>query len=191
VAHHAAYVDPSPDNMEDVNPDQYLNLNHTYDDAQPDDDFELNLEDMDHEMPDQTQTEHASLQCKKSLFGKCSLEDTPPDAYTQDKAAQQPPNILSPNTMLTGICAGFAETQPGPGTKKKQKHRKRGKKGANAASMSQPPPVIRVHDSVPVRDAPVLHISGRPMLPANELKGLTQELRRLHDHVLSTEHSLL
>ena len=88
--------------------------------------------------------------------------------------------------MLTGIRAGFSETQPGPGTKKKPKHRKRGKKGANAASMSQPPPVIRVNDSVPVRDAPVLHIAGRPMLPENALKGVTLELRRLHEHVLST-----
>ena len=93
--------------------------------------------------------------------------------------------------MHAGIRAAYAETQPGPVMKKK--HRKRPKKGASNAnaSRSQPPPVIRVHDSVPVRDAPVLHIAGRPMLPANALKGLTLELRRLHDHVLSMEHSLL
>src|ERR1041384_7089438 len=89
--------------------------------------------------------------------------------------------------MLTGIRADFAETQPAPGTKKRTKHRKRGKKGGNDASMSQPPPVTRVNDSLPVRDASVLHILGRPMLPANALKGLMPELRRLHDHVLSTE----
>src|SRR4051812_46710963 len=110
----------------------------------------MDLDEM-HKMPDQTQKEHASLQFKKSLFGKCSLlEDTPPDA--QDKETEQPPNILSPNTMLTGIRAGFAETQRAPRTKKKTKHRKRGKKGGNAASMSQPPPVTRVNDSLPVRD---------------------------------------
>src|SRR3954469_21481396 len=93
--------------------------------------------------------------------------------------------------MLTGIRAGFAETQPAPGTKKKMKHSKRGKKGGNAASMSQPPLVTRVNDSLPVCDAPVLHIAGRPMLPANALKGLTPEIRRLHDHVLSMELNLL
>ena len=86
--------------------------------------------------------------------------------------------------MLTGSRAGFAETQPGPGTKKKPKHRKRGKKGANAASRSQPPPVIRVHDSVPVRNAPVVHIAGRPMLPENVLKGLGFHDVRVRHHEL-------
>ena len=92
MAHHAAPVDPLTDDMEDVNPDQYFN--HSYDDAQPED-FEYNLENMDLEMPDLTQKEHATVQCKKSLFGKFSLQDTPPDACTQDKAAQHPANILS------------------------------------------------------------------------------------------------
>ena len=124
-------------------------------------------------MPDLTQKEHPTIQCKKSLFGKCSLEDTPPDAYTQDKAAQQPANILSPNTMHAGIHAAYVETQPGPVMKKK--HRKRSKKCASNAnaSRSQPPLVIWVHDSVLVRDAPVVHIASRPMLPENALKGLT------------------
>ena len=75
VANHATPMDPLDDDMQDANPDQYLNS--CYDDGQPDD-FDHNLDNM----------EHPTIQCKKSLFGKCSLEDTPPDAYTQDKAAQ-------------------------------------------------------------------------------------------------------
>jgi len=146
VADHAAPVDPLDDEMQDANPDQYFNS--CYDDGQPDD-FDHNLDNMGLEMPDLTQKEHPTIQCKKSLFGKCSVEDTPPDACTQDKAAQQPANILSPNTMHAGIRAAYAETQPGPVMKKK--HRKRSKKCASNAnaSRSQPPPVIRVHDSVP------------------------------------------
>ena len=58
VAHHAAPVDPLTDDMEDVNHDQYFN--HSYDDAQPED-FEYNLENMDLEMPDLTQKEHATV----------------------------------------------------------------------------------------------------------------------------------
>ena len=51
--------------------------------------------------------------------------------------------------------------------------------------------MTRVNDSLPVRDAPVLHIAGRQILPPKALKGLTPEIRRLHDHVLSTELNLL
>ena len=67
---------------------------------------------------------------------------------------------------------------------------RKGNKAANVASSSQPPLQTRV-DSVPMKHAPLLHVVGKPMVPADALAAITGDLRRLHDHVLSTERSLL
>ena len=37
----------------------------------------------------------------------------------------------------------------------------------------------------------MFHLTGEPMLPPKPLEALSGDLRRLHDHVLSTEKSLL
>ena len=37
----------------------------------------------------------------------------------------------------------------------------------------------------------LIHVTGEPILPPKPLEGISGDLRRLHDHVLSTEKSLL
>src|SRR4051812_26420130 len=46
-------------------------------------------------------------------------------------------------------------------------------------------------ERVPVKGAAMFHLTGKPMLPSKPLEALSGDLRRLHDHVLSTEKSLL
>lgn len=46
-------------------------------------------------------------------------------------------------------------------------------------------------ERVPVKGAAMFHLTGEPMLPPKPLEALSGDLRRLHDHVLSTEKSLL
>lgn len=47
------------------------------------------------------------------------------------------------------------------------------------------------NDRVPVKGAAMFHLTGKPMLPPKLLEALTGDLRRQHDHVLSTKKSLL
>ena len=46
-------------------------------------------------------------------------------------------------------------------------------------------------ERVPIKGAAMFHVTGEPMLPPKPLEALSGDLRRLHDHVLSTEKSLL
>ena len=73
-----------------------------------------------------------------------------------------------------------------------KKHRKRPKKGHNAAkaaSMSQPPPQPRVVDRIPIKGAVKYHIPGNPILPKAAVEAIDGDLRRLHDDVLRREKS--
>jgi hypothetical protein len=51
--------------------------------------------------------------------------------------------------------------------------------------------VNRVADSVSIRDSPLLHVVGKLMLPPDGLMAIHGDLKRLHDHVLSIEKTLL
>ena len=46
-------------------------------------------------------------------------------------------------------------------------------------------------ERVLVKGAAMFHLTGEPMLPPKPLEALSGDLRRLHDHVLSTEKILL
>ena len=46
-------------------------------------------------------------------------------------------------------------------------------------------------EEVPIKGAAMFHITSEPMLPPEPLEALSGDLRRQHDHVLSTEKSLL
>ena len=46
-------------------------------------------------------------------------------------------------------------------------------------------------ERVPVKGADMFHVMGEPMLQPKLLEALSGDLRRLHDHVLSTKKSLL
>ena len=46
-------------------------------------------------------------------------------------------------------------------------------------------------ERVPVKGAAMFHVTGEPMLSPKLQEALLGDLRRLHDHVLSTEKSLL
>ena len=46
-------------------------------------------------------------------------------------------------------------------------------------------------ERVPVKGVAMFHLTGEPMIPPKPLEALSGDLRRLHDHVLSTEKSLL
>lgn len=103
--------------------------------------------------------------------------------------------MLSPTTLGAGLREGLTDPPPPEPTKKKQRKRPAPRKGknkaANVGSSSQPPPQNRVAHSVPMKHAALLHVAGKPMVPPNALAAITGDLRRLHDHVLSTERSLL
>jgi hypothetical protein len=50
---------------------------------------------------------------------------------------------------------------------------------------------VDFEERVPVKGAAMFHVMGEPMLPQKLLEAISGDLRRLHDHVLSTEKSLL
>ena len=95
--------------------------------------------------------------------------------------------MLSPTTLGQGVMKGL-EGQP------KKKERKRPARKGSAAYKQ-----ARAHSSqtadfeerVPVKGAAIFHVTGEPMLPPKPLEAISGDLRRLHDHVLSTEISLL
>jgi hypothetical protein len=89
--------------------------------------------------------------------------------------------VLSPTTLVAGVRKGLEGSIAQPKKKQRKRHVKKG----------QPPPVTRVADTVSIRDAPLIHVAGKSMLPPDGLMAIHGDLRRLHDHVLETENSLL
>ena len=94
--------------------------------------------------------------------------------------------ILSPGTLGQGLRKGLE------GVPKKKERKRLGKIGSAACKQA------RAHSSqtvdskeVPVEGAAMFHVTGESMLPPKPLETLSGDLRRLHDHVLSTEKSLL
>ena len=74
----------------------------------------------------------------------------------------------------------------------KKKERKRsGKITASKQARAQSIQTMHFEEHVPVKGAAMFHLMGEPMLPPKPLEALTRDLRRLHDHVMSTEKSLL
>jgi hypothetical protein len=134
--------------------------------SQPYDDsgYQHANEDMD-DLPGQ---ERPSRDCKKSLFMQSS-QDTPEDAGGRTV-------VLSPTTLGQGLRKGL-EGQP-----KKKERKRTGKIGSAAYKQA------RAHSSQTVA---MFHVTGEPMLPPKPLEAIYGDLRRLHDHVLSTEKSLL
>ena len=131
-------------------------------------------------------------ECKKSLFMQSS-QDTPPDAgSTQAQLISQSRPMLSPTTLGVVLREGLTDPPAPQPTKKKQRKRpaaRKSNKAGNVGSSSQPPSTKVDH--VPMKHAPLIHVAGEPMVPANALAAIEGDLRRLHDHVLSTERSLL
>jgi hypothetical protein len=98
--------------------------------------------------------------------------------------------VLSPTTLVAGLRKGL-EGQP-----KKKKRKRPPKRGSAAykqakASSSQSAPPTDFADGVRVKGAVMYHVASEPMLPSGPLEGISGDLTRLHDHVLSTEISVL
>ena len=73
-----------------------------------------------------------------------------------------------------------------------KKERKRpGKITASKQARAHSSQTMDSEERVPVKGAAMFHLTGEPMLPLKPLEALSGDLRRLHDHVLSTEKSLL
>ena len=139
-------------------------------------------EDMD-DMPGQ---EGRWKDCKKSLFMK-SPQDTPEDAAsTQAQLSQREGRtVLSPGTLGQGLRKGLE------GVPKKKERKRSGKIAASKQARAQSSQTMHSEERVPVKGAAMFHLTGEPMLPPKPLEALSGDLRRLHDHVLSTEKSLL
>ena len=74
----------------------------------------------------------------------------------------------------------------------KKKERKRsGKVTVSKQAKAHSSQTMHSEERVPVKGAVMFHLTGEPMLPPKPLEALSGDLRRLHDHVLSTEKSLL
>lgn len=200
VADHVAPMDEGiDDDMEEDDPLRYINtaydeggmMSHPYDSG-----YDLGeCEDQDAEMhEDVPKKERPRVECKKSLFMQSS-QDTPPDAASTQGQQAEHRAVLSPTTLGAVVKEGLIGSLPEPKKKQRKRPPKKGSaaaKTAKAASSSQPPPATRVAmNSVPSIDAPLLHVAGKPMLLWNALEAITGDLRRLHDHVLSIENSLL
>jgi hypothetical protein len=173
------------DEMEE-NPLRFLNTG-AYDDgqmmSQP---YDSGYEHADEEMDDVPGQERPRVDCKKSLFMQSS-QDTPPDAASMKGQLAEGRKVLSPTTLVAGVRKGL-DGQP----KKKERKRppRRGSAAAKAAKASSSQPT-GFADRVPVKGAAMYHVAGEPILPQKLLEGISGDLRRLHDHVLSTEKSLL
>jgi hypothetical protein len=195
VADHVTPMDEDiDDDMEGDDPLRYINT--AYDDgammSQPyDSGYDLGEhEDQDAEMHDAVPGKKCPwVECKKSLFMQSS-QDTSPDATSTQGQQAERRAVLSLTTLGAVVKEGLIGSLPEP----RKKHRKRETKKGSAtakASSSQPPPAFRVQDSVPIVNAPLLHVAGTPMLPKDALEAITGDLRRLHDRVLSSELDLL
>ena len=74
----------------------------------------------------------------------------------------------------------------------KKKERKRsGKVTASKHARAHSSQTMHSEERVPVKSGVMFHLMGELMLLPKLLEALSRDLRRLHDHVLSTEKSLL
>ena len=181
-------VEQRMDDETEVDPMDFLNTN-AYDCdidmmSQPYDEsgYQLANEDMD-DMPGQ---EGRSRDCKKSLFMKSS-QDTPEDAASTQAqlAGREGRTVLSPGTLGQGLRKGLE------GVPKKKERKRSGKVTASKQARAHSSQTMHSEERVPVKGAVMFHLTGEPMLPPKPLEALSGDLRRLHDHVLSTEKSLL
>ena len=113
-----------------------------------------------------------------------SSQDTPEDVASMQAQLAEGRTVLSPGTLGQGLRKGL-EGVP------KKKERKR--PGKIAASKQARPHSSQTVDpeEVPVKRAAMFHVMGEPMLAPKPLEAISGDLRRLHDHLLSTEKSLL
>ena len=138
--------------------------------------------------------ERPRVDCKKSLFMQSS-QDTPPDAAStqHEQGEGRRESVLSPTTLGAVVRGAMQDSQP----LAKKKHRKRPLRRASAAdkaakaSSSKSAPPTDFADRVPMKGAALIQVASEPILPPKPLEGISGDLRRLHDHVLSTEKSLL
>jgi len=137
-------------------------------------------EDMD-DLPGQ---EGRSRHCKKSLFMKSS-QDTPEDTTSTQAQLAGGRIVLSLGTLGQGLRMGLE------GVPKKKERKRLGKIAASKQARAHSNKMMDSKEHVPVKGAAMFHLTGKPMLPRKPLEALSGDLRRLHDHVLSTKKSLL
>jgi hypothetical protein len=117
-----------------------------------------------------------------------SSQDTPEDAGSTHAQLAKGRTVLSPTTLGQGLKKGLEDHQP------PKKERKRPPKRGSAAykkARAHSNQTAEFEECVPVKGASMFHVTGQPILPPKPLAGISGDLRRLHDHVLSTEKSLL
>ena len=93
--------------------------------------------------------------------------------------------MLSPTTLGQGLRKGLE------GVPKKKERKRPGKIDASKQARAHRSQTMDSEESVPVKGAAMFHLMGESMRPPKPLEALSGDLRRLHDHVLSTEKSLL
>jgi hypothetical protein len=175
--------------MEEEDPLWFLNTG-AYDDRQMmSQQHDSGYDHVDEELDDVPEQERCTVDCKKSLFMQSSQE-TPPDAASTHGQVAEGRAMLSPNTLVAGVRQGLEGSLPQPKKKQRKRPQKRGSAAAKASSSQSALPTD-FEDHVPVKGAAMFHVAGQPILPLKLLEGISGDLRRLHDHVLSTEKSLL
>ena len=122
--------------------------------------------------------------CKKSLFMNSS-QDTPEDVASTQAQLARGRTMLSPGTLGQGLRKGLE------GVPKKKERKRLGKIAASKEARAHSSQTMDSEERVPVKGAAMFHLTGEPMLPPKPLEALSGDLRRLHDHVLLTEKSLL
>ena len=128
--------------------------------------------------------EGRSRDCKKYLFMKSS-QDTPEDTASTRAQLSVGRTVLSPGTLGQGLRKGLE------GVPKKKDRKRSGKIAASKQARAHSSQTMHSEERVPMKGAAMFHLTGEPMLPPKPLEALSRNLRRLHDHVLSTEKSLL
>ena len=114
-----------------------------------------------------------------------SSQDTPEDAASTQAQLAGGHAVLSPGTLGQGL-------RKGPEGVPKKKDRKRsGKIAASKQARAHSSQMMHSEERVRVKGVVMFHLTGEPMLLPKPLEALSGDLRRLHDHVLSTEKSLL
>ena len=93
--------------------------------------------------------------------------------------------MLSPTTLGQGLRKGLE------GVPKKKERKRPGKIAASKQARAHSRQTMDSEERVPVKGATMFHLMGEPMLPLKLLEALSGDLKRLHDHVLLTEKSLL
>ena len=89
--------------------------------------------------------------------------------------------MLSPGTLGQGLRKGLE------GVPKKQERKRSGKIAASKPARAHSSQMMDSEERVPVKGAAMFHLTGEPMLPPKPLEALLGDLRRLHNHVLSSE----